>query len=74
MKNLRNIYIIYLRTPLIPYLEENKVIKHTLEEVKDVLDNQTFFTDYMVVYYDENSIPHWSSGKIDRPLVKRLKH
>ena len=59
---------------MIPYLEENKVIKHTAEEVQDVLDNQTFFTDYMVVYYDENSIPHWSSGKIDRPLVKRLKH
>lgn len=71
---MKNTYIIYLRTPLIPYLEENKVIKHTHEEVQDVLDNQTFFTDYMVVYYDENSIPHWSSGKIDIPLVKRLKH
>lgn len=74
MKNLRNIYIIYLRTSLIPYLEENKKIRYTAEEVEEVLDNETYFTDYMVAYYDEQSIPHWSSGKIDRPLAKRLKH
>ena len=47
---------------------------HSLEEVEQLLDNETHYTDYMTIGYDENGEPIVSSGKIDRPLVKRLKH
>ena len=71
---MKNTYIIYLRTPMIPYLEENKVVCGSYEEAQDILDNQTYFTDYIMVCYKEDGTPEWTSGKIDKPLVKRLKH
>lgn len=71
---MKNVYILYLRTPLIPWLEENKKVLKTMDQVNAILDNESYFTDYMLAYYDKQGQPEWSTGKIDRPLVKSLKH
>lgn len=71
---MKNVYIIYLRTAMIPYLDENKKVCRSYEEAQEVLDNESYFTDYMMVHYDKEGVPECTSGKIDRPLVKRLKH
>ena len=67
------IYRVYLRTAFIPYKEENKRIVHSLEEVNEILDNETEFTDYLVIGETEEGVVYTDYGKIDHPLVKRLK-
>lgn len=66
------IYYIYLRTAFIPY-QKVKIKFHSLEEVNDYLDSVEDFTDYLVIGYGDNVPPYTSMGKIDKPLVKRLK-
>lgn len=66
------IYKLYFRTPFIPYLEENKVICETKEEVEEAIENAKGFTEYLLIGYDENKEPYTSIGKIDKPLVKTL--
>lgn len=66
------IYYVYLRT--FYTLWEKKKECTTLEQVNNFLDNVTDYTDYMVMGYDENKEPYNDYGKIDKPLVKRLKH
>ena len=67
-------YRIYLRTAFIPYKDENMKVVSTLEEVNNILDNETFFTDYLVIGENEDGVVYTDYGKIDHPLVKRLKH
>ena len=59
------IYKLYLRTPFIPYLEENKYVRNTLDEIYEIIDNETKFTDYLLIGYDENGMPHTQMGHID---------
>lgn len=66
-------YNIFLRTAFIPYKEEPDYICHSLEEVNEILDNETFYTDYIIMGGDGKGYTYTSMGKIDRPLVKKLK-
>ena len=70
------IWKLYLRTPFIPYKEENKYVYKTLEEVQNKLDTETEFTNYLLIGYDENGEPHTAMGTIDIRLnstkVKKL--
>lgn len=66
-------YYIYLRTAYIPYQKVNAKF-YSLEKVNDYLDNVEDFTDYLVIGYGKDVPPYTSMGKIDKPLVKRLKH
>lgn len=68
------IYKLYFRTPFIPYLEENKVICETKEEVEEAIENAKGFTEYLLIGYDEKGEPITDRGKIEPPITKRLKH
>lgn len=59
------IYKLYLRTPFIPYLEENKYVRTSLDEIYEIIDNETEFTDYLLIGYDSDGVPHTQMGHID---------
>lgn len=66
-------YRVFLRTPFIPYKEKPDYICNSLEEVDEILDNEAFYTDYIIMGSDNKGNTYMSGGKIDRPLVKKLK-
>lgn len=67
-------YYIFLRTAYIPYKNKPDYKCNSLEEVNKILDNETFYTDYIIMGRDNKGNVYHDYGKIDRPLVKRLKH
>ena len=65
-------YNVFLKNAFIPYPTVPNYKCKTLEEVNEILDNEDTFTDYIIMGTDENGKVYVSSGKIDRPLVKKL--